>query len=119
MEPGLSEDGMNDEPAITGEMSEEAITKAAIANDAEFRERLSDLYSHFVDIGVKAKASLAFEAAQNAFGNAMNIANSMHNIAIIREQIVRKRLDLFTTRVDLDLEGDGSPEDDADAVDEL
>ncbi len=118
----LTEGGPGD--PITGEMSEEAITAAAVANDSGFMERLTTLYDHFVVIGEKATSGGAYTDAMNAFGNATNIANSMHNIAIMREHIVRKRFDLHADRadIDIDIELDGPPLEDepfGDAVGDL
>jgi len=114
-------EGEGEVPVITGEMSEEAITAAALINDSDFMARLDTLYDHFVGIGTKAVSSAAYGDAMNAFGNAMQIANSMHNIALVRESIVRKRLDRHATRTDLDLDDDDPANDlfGGDAVDDL
>ena len=114
-------EGEGEVPVITGEMSEEAITAAALINDSSFMDRLAALYEHFLEIGVKATASSSYVDAMNAYGNAMQIANSMHNIALVRESIVRKRLDRHATRTDLDLDDDDPANDlfGGDAVDDL
>ncbi len=111
-----------DDAIITGEMSEDAIMEAAVANDSAFTARLEELYGYFVDIGKRAMVTTAFIEAQSAFGNAMTIANSMHKIAVMREQLVRQRLDRHPARTDLELDSEdtpfGPPPDD-DAVDDL
>lgn len=107
-------------PVITGEMSEEAIFNAAVSNDENFMDRLIDLYEHFVEIGKRATSNAAFSDAQSAFANAMNIANTMHNIALVREKFTRDRLDLHPNRGDLELDSDEDPFEFApDAVDGL
>lgn len=91
---------------ITGEMSEEAIEAAALTNDTVLTERLESLYESFKAVGDKATLSSSFDAAQNGYANAMNIATSIHKIALVREQIVRARLDKHTTRTDPGFEPD-------------
>ena len=92
---------------ITGEMSEEAIEAAALANDTVLAARLEALYEAFRVAGDKATLSSSFEAAQVSYVNAMNVAVSIHKIAQVREQIVRDRFDKHTPRTDPGFEDDG------------
>ncbi len=104
---------------ITGEMSEEAIEAAALANDTVLTARLEALYEAFKAVGDKANLSSSFDSAQNGYANAMNVATSIHKIAIVREQIVRDRFNKFAIRTDPDFEIEEFDPSSGDSADDL